>query len=158
MISISIFRINAENRTIWYNLIQTSLPLVYTNYFYNNIYCPNMGGSRGGDRGSGHPPPPPPPWNCQIICFWHVEIFRQTPSGNLDPLSPPPTPPHPPPTPPPPTPTPRENFLDPGMPNTIFQNLFFQNNYFPDTLFNWMSLLVLDQESKVNGNTIIYCI
>ena len=58
MISISIFRINAKNRTIWYNLIQTSVPLVYTNYFYN-IYCPNMGGSRGGgDRGSGHPPPP----------------------------------------------------------------------------------------------------
>ena len=49
MISISIFRINAKNRTIWYNLIQTSVPLVYTNYFYN-IYCPNMGGSRGGDR------------------------------------------------------------------------------------------------------------
>ena len=48
MISISIFRINAKNRTIWYNLIQTSVPLVYTNYFYN-IYCPNMGGSRGGD-------------------------------------------------------------------------------------------------------------
>ena len=69
MISISIFRINAKNRTIWYNLIQTSVPLVYTNYFYN-IYCPNMGGSRGGDRGS-------PPH--------HVEIFRQTPSGNLDP-------------------------------------------------------------------------
>ena len=47
MISISIFRINAKNRTIWYNLIQTSVPLVYTNYFYNT-YCPNMGGSRGG--------------------------------------------------------------------------------------------------------------
>ena len=61
MISISIFRINAKNRTIWYNLIQTSVPLVYTNYFYN-IYCPNMGGSRGGgggDRGSGHTHPPP---------------------------------------------------------------------------------------------------
>ena len=48
MISILIFRIHAKNRTIWYNLIQTSVPLVYTNYFYN-IYCPNMGGSRGGD-------------------------------------------------------------------------------------------------------------
>ena len=33
----------------------------------------------GGGRGSGHP------WNCQIINFCHVEIFRQTPSGNLDP-------------------------------------------------------------------------
>ena len=33
-----------------------------------------------GDRGSG------PPWNCQIINFCHVEIFRQTPSGNLGPL------------------------------------------------------------------------
>ena len=28
---------------------------------------------------------PDPPWNCQIINFCHVEIFRQTPSGNLDP-------------------------------------------------------------------------
>ena len=107
MISISIFRINAKNRTIWYNLIQTSVPLVYTNYFYN-IYCPNMGGSRGGARGSA-PPIPTPTWNCQIICFCHVEIFRQTPSGNLDP-----------------PPTPRENFLDPRMPNTIFKNLFFK--------------------------------
>ena len=52
MISISIFRINAKNRTIWYNLIQTSVPLVYKNYFYN-IYCPNMGGSRGGGGGGG---------------------------------------------------------------------------------------------------------
>ena len=45
-----------------------------------------MGGSRGGggDRGSG---PPPPPWNCQIINFCYVEIFSQTPSGNLDPLT-----------------------------------------------------------------------
>ena len=32
-----------------------------------------MGGSRGG--------PDPPPWDCQIIDFCHVEIFRQTPSG-----------------------------------------------------------------------------
>ena len=31
---------------------------------------------------------PPPPWNCQIINFCHVEIFRQTPSGNLDPPPP----------------------------------------------------------------------
>ena len=38
-----------------------------------------MGGSRVGERGSG----PPTPWNCQIINFCHVEIFRQTPSGNL---------------------------------------------------------------------------
>ena len=58
MISISIFCINAKNRTIWYNLIQTSVPLVYTNYFYN-IYCPNMGGSRGGG-GEGVPATPPP--------------------------------------------------------------------------------------------------
>ena len=28
---------------------------------------------------------PPPPWNIQIINFYHVEIFRQTPSGTLDP-------------------------------------------------------------------------
>ena len=41
----------------------------------------------GGDRESGTPPPPR---NCQIINFCHVEIFRQTPSGNLDPA-----PPHP---------------------------------------------------------------
>ena len=39
-----------------------------------------MGGSRGGTGG----PDPPPPWNCKIINFCHVEIFRQTPSGNLD--------------------------------------------------------------------------
>ena len=113
MISISIFRINAKNRTIRYNLIQTSVPLVYTNYFYN-IYCPNMGGSRGGGQWVRPPPPPTPPThphprNCQIICFCHVEIFRQTPSGNLDP-----------------PPPPRENFLDPRMPNAIFQNLFFK--------------------------------
>ena len=30
-----------------------------------------------------------PPWNCQIIDFCHVEIFLQTPSGNV---YPPPTP------------------------------------------------------------------
>ena len=42
-----------------------------------------MGGSRGGgDKGSG------PPWKCQIINFCHVEIFRQNPSGNLDPPPP----------------------------------------------------------------------
>ena len=64
MISISIFRINARNRTIWYNLIQTSVPLVYTNYFYN-IYCSNMGGSRGGDRGS----PPPSPGIARLFVF-----------------------------------------------------------------------------------------
>ena len=63
MISISIFRINATNRTIWYNLIQTSVPLVYTNYFYN-IYCSNMGGSRGGDRGS-----PPSPGIARLFVF-----------------------------------------------------------------------------------------
>ena len=40
-----------------------------------------MGGSRGGGGTGG----PDPPWNCQIINFCHVEIFRQTPSGNLDP-------------------------------------------------------------------------
>ena len=93
MISISIFRINAKNRTIWYNLIQTSVPLVYTNYFYN-IYCPNMGGSRGGGGGRDT-------WNCQIICFCHVPFWE---------FGPPPW----------------ENFLDPRMPNTIFQNLFFK--------------------------------
>ena len=38
---------------------------------------------RGGGTGGSDPPPP---WNCQIISFYHVEIFRQTPSGNLDPL------------------------------------------------------------------------
>ena len=30
-------------------------------------------------------PTPRPPRNCQIINFCHVGIFRQTPSGNLDP-------------------------------------------------------------------------
>ena len=39
-----------------------------------------MGGSRGGGQGIRTPP-----WNCQIISFCHVEIFRQTPSGTLDP-------------------------------------------------------------------------
>ena len=43
-----------------------------------------------GRAGGPEPPPPhthpPPPWNCQIINFCHVEIFRKTPSGNLDPL------------------------------------------------------------------------
>ena len=44
-------------------------------------------------RGGGGPDPaPPPPWNCQIINFCHVEIFHQTPSGNLDPPPPPPAP------------------------------------------------------------------
>ena len=77
MISISIFRINAKNRTIWYNLIQTSVPLVYTNsiIFTVQTWADPEGGTGG----------PPPPWNCQIICFCHVEIFCQTPSGNLDP-------------------------------------------------------------------------
>ena len=42
--------------------------------------CVCVGG--GGGRGSR---PPPPPWNCQIISFCHVEIFRQTPSGNSNP-------------------------------------------------------------------------
>ena len=41
-----------------------------------------MGGTRGGTGG------PDPSWNCQIIDFCHVEIFRQTPSGNLDPPPP----------------------------------------------------------------------
>ena len=36
---------------------------------------------RGGGAGG---PDTPFPWNCQIINFCHVEIFRQTPSGNLD--------------------------------------------------------------------------
>ena len=34
------------------------------------------------DGGTGGPDPPP--WNCQIINFCHVEIFRQTASGNLN--------------------------------------------------------------------------
>ena len=39
-------------------------------------------------RGAGGPDPPHThthTWNCQIINFCHVEIFRKTPSGNLDP-------------------------------------------------------------------------
>ena len=45
-----------------------------------------------GRGGSGGPdsPPPPHPRNCQIINFCHVEVFRQTPSGNLDHPPPPP--------------------------------------------------------------------
>ena len=37
----------------------------------------------GGTGGPDHP------WNCQIIDFCHVEIFRQIPYGNLDPPPPP---------------------------------------------------------------------
>ena len=96
MISISIFRINAKNRTIWYNLIQTSVPLVYTNYFYN-IYCPNMGGSRGGGG----------------VARLYVFAMLKFSVGPLLGIWTPP-------------PTPWENFLDPRMPNTIFQNLFFK--------------------------------
>ena len=40
----------------------------------------HMGGSRWGGGTGGLDPP----WNCQIINFCHVEIFRQTPSVNLD--------------------------------------------------------------------------
>ena len=137
MISISIFRINAKNRTIWYNLIQTSVPLAYTNYFYN-IYCPNMGGSRGG---TGGPPPPelpgyllfvfamlkfsvrpllgiwtplPPPGIARlfVICFCHVEIFRQTPSGNSDP-------------------PPLGKFSGSAHAKHDLSESFFQYNYFP---------------------------
>ena len=43
----------------------------------------SMGGSRGGGGGEGQGVRNP--WNCQIINFCHVEIFRQTPSGTLDP-------------------------------------------------------------------------
>ena len=94
MISISIFRINAKNRTIWYNLIQTSVPLVYTNYFYN-IYCPNMGSA-----------PPPSPGIARLYVFAMLKFSVRPLLGIW--------------TPPPP------NFLDPRMPNTIFQNLFFK--------------------------------
>ena len=50
-------------------------------------FCPfrNHGRIQRGGQGVRTPPPPPGPWNCQIINFCHVEIFRQTPSGNLDP-------------------------------------------------------------------------
>ena len=65
-----------------------------------------MGGSRGG---TGGPDTPPPPWNCQIINFCHVEIFRQTPSGILDPLPPPP----------------KKNFLDPRMNSNIYKSSKF---------------------------------
>ena len=50
---------------------------------------PYMGGSRGGDGGSGTPPPP---LELPDYYFCHVEIFRQTPSGKF---GPPPPPPHP---------------------------------------------------------------
>ena len=47
------------------------------------ILLPTWADPEGGTGG------PDPLWNCTIINFCHVEIFRQTPSGNLDP---PPTP------------------------------------------------------------------
>ena len=40
-------------------------------------------------RGGGQGVRTPPPWNCQIIDFCHVEIFRQTPSGSWTPPPPP---------------------------------------------------------------------
>ena len=54
MISISIFRINAKNRTIWYNLIQTSVPLVYT--IISIILTVQTWADPEG--GQGVPPPP----------------------------------------------------------------------------------------------------
>ena len=56
MISISIFRINAKNRTIWYNLIQTSVPLVYTNYFYLIFTVQTWADPEGGTGGPATPP------------------------------------------------------------------------------------------------------
>ena len=49
-------------------------------YMYRTI-CSNISwvDPEGGTGG------PDPPWNCRIINFCLVEIFRQTPSGNLDP-------------------------------------------------------------------------
>ena len=41
---------------------------------------------RGGGGGGQGVRNTPPHWNCQIISFCHVDIFRQTPSGNLDPF------------------------------------------------------------------------
>ena len=40
--------------------------------------------------------PPPPPGIARLLFFCHVEIFRQTPSWNLDPPTPLPPPPPPP--------------------------------------------------------------
>ena len=91
-----------------YNLIQTSVPLVYTNYFYNIEILSKHGRIQRGGEGTGGPPPPHThTWNCQIICFCHVEIYVRPLLGIW-------------------TPPPWENFLDPRMPNTIFQNLFFK--------------------------------
>ena len=67
----------------------------------------HMGGSRGGG-GAG------PPWNCQFISFFHVEIFRQSPSGNLDP------------------PPPRDNFLDPRMIQYDYDGPAINFNLFPN--------------------------
>ena len=67
------------------------------------------------EGGTGGPPRPPPHWNCQIICFCHVEIF---PFWEFGP------------------PPPWENFLDPRMPNTIFQNLFFKIITFLANIFS----------------------
>ena len=55
-----------------------------------NCHYPTHGRIQRGGGGRRSGPQPPPPWNCHIINFCHVEIFRQTPSGNLDSAPPPP--------------------------------------------------------------------
>ena len=102
MISISIFRINAKNQTIWYNLIQTSVPLVYTNYFYNILLSKHGRIQRGGQG-----VPPHPPGIARLFVFAMLKFSVRPLLGIWTPL-------------------PWENFLDPCMPNTIFQNLFFK--------------------------------
>ena len=67
----------------------------------------------GGDRGSA--PLPPPTGIARLFVF---AMLKFSPSGNLDP------------------PPPWENFLDPRMPNTIFQNLFFKIITFLANIFS----------------------
>ena len=55
----------------------TAIIIIIVNCLSNRLNCYTWADPEGGYRGSG------PPWNCQIISFCHVEIFRQTPSGKL---------------------------------------------------------------------------
>ena len=70
---------NISQATVYRPVNFSQQPCIHKKGQYECRRTSTLGGSRGGEGG------PDPPWNCQIINFCHVEIFRQTPSGNLDP-------------------------------------------------------------------------